>query len=467
MTVLALPLLLYWAFPTRNFYWDGVSFAIDIEKRLPAAALIHPNHLLYSLWGAWLHRLALSIRPDSRALFVMERANCLLAEACVLLFYKLLRMRNVPVSFALAGALLFGFSGTWCKFASNADAYVPSVLFLLAAAVFLEGQRTALGGLANAGAMLFHELAILFLPAALIRLRKSPRAMAVYSATALLPVTVAYRFAYQASATRASFMSWLTSHSPDSTFSFRIVTDCLLTLKGTFQLFLGGKPEEFVFAWPSFVAVAAVAFAFALVLFSRRAVLDAPSVQPPLAFPLAWCAIYVAFLFFWMPQNAFYRLFYLAPLLLIILTKLPNSGRARTSLGLFTLVVMLWNFVFLVYPQSRTEYNVPFRFAISEHEKWPPGTPIIFHRFHPDLWTISYFNPQVAWISMDQMDVKQLDQDLEYAHKENKPLFLEGGAYQFVAADPAGRQWLSIHERPDEFLEFKDAKHHFAFYCAR
>ena len=33
--LLFLPLAAYLAFPTRNFYWDGIAFAIDIEKGVP------------------------------------------------------------------------------------------------------------------------------------------------------------------------------------------------------------------------------------------------------------------------------------------------------------------------------------------------------------------------------------------------------------------------------------------------
>ena len=100
---------------------------------------------------------------------------------------------------ALAGSLLFGFPATWWKFSTDANAYIPSILLLLCTdyiqarrleARRLEARRleargwrpprlearrsTVVAGLAHAGAMLFHELAILFLPVALFRLRKNP-----------------------------------------------------------------------------------------------------------------------------------------------------------------------------------------------------------------------------------------------------------------------------------------------------
>lgn len=39
-------LAVYWAFPTRNYYWDGIAFAQAIEDAPGLGPLlIHPNHL--------------------------------------------------------------------------------------------------------------------------------------------------------------------------------------------------------------------------------------------------------------------------------------------------------------------------------------------------------------------------------------------------------------------------------------
>lgn len=175
--LLVLPLLFYLALPTRNFYWDGVSSAIDIEKRLPSSFLFHPSHLIYSLAGAWLYRLSEIIGIHARAIFILQVVNSLLAELCVLLFYKCLRLRNLPATLSVPMALIFGFSATWWRFATDANAYIPSVCFMMCAYVLIERRKSlVLAGLIHGGALLFHELALLFLPVALLRLRKSPPA---------------------------------------------------------------------------------------------------------------------------------------------------------------------------------------------------------------------------------------------------------------------------------------------------
>lgn len=467
LLLLALPLLFYCALPSRNFYWDGVAFAIDIEKRLPAASLASPSHLIYMLWGAWLFQLAGSAGIHTRALFVMQAANCVLGGLSVILVYQCLRLRKMPEMLSIAGALVFGFSATWWRFATDANAYVPSIFLLLCADILLENPSGAvLAGFAQAGAMLFHELALLFLPVALFRLRKTRPAMLAYAAAALIPVAAAYLAAYQAASNHTGFFAWLTTHSPDSGFFFNPFTNLALSVRGTARLFFGGKLRDFAGDAISKAAVAGLLVAaIAFLAYARRAIRTAHAPSPQFHLYL-WVGIYAAFLFFWMPQNTFYRLFYLPPLIGILVTMLRDAPAARMAV-FFVPVLFLWNFTFLVYPQSRPAFSAPLRFALARHDTWAPGSAIVFHRFHPDLWTISYFNPQVAWIGLDRADLDQLERNLEYARTGNKPLWLEETAYELIAADANGRQWLSVHERPGELLQFKDEKHQFRFHCVR
>jgi hypothetical protein len=470
--LLLLPLIFYFTLPTRDFYWDGVAFAINIEKHLPAASLVHPSHLVYTLWGAWLYDLCNTVGIHTRAIFILQTANSVLAELCVILFYTSLRLRNVPATLGIPMALAFGFSATWWKFATDANAYVPSIFLLLCAYVLLERPgTTALAGFAHAGAMLFHELAFLFLLLAIVRLRKSRRSISIYAATALIPTASAYLAAYIAAsryATLPGVFAWLTSHSPDSGFSFNPLADAALSIRGTFRLFFGGKLRDFAGDGMSKVVLAAFVIATVSFLICLwRAVRRGAKVSPPPLPLLVWVGVYAGFLFVWMPQNTFYRLFYLPPLIAILGTMLRDAPATRLAVWLFAGVLLAWNFVFVVYPQSRPEFNAPLRFALAARSGWAPGTPIVYHQFHPDLWTISYFNQQAAWIGIEQADFDQLERNLEYARSERKPLWLEATAYDLIAASPSGRRWLALHEEPGKLLEFKDEKHEFRFHYLR
>lgn len=459
--LLLAPLALYLAFPTRNYYWDGVRFAIEIEKNLPLSALAQPNHLIYELCGAWLYDGFDALGFPVRALYLMQAANCLLAGLAVILLYGILRRKGWTNQRSLIAASIFGFSATWWKFASDANAYVPAIFLLLCAYALIGNRRWVwLAGLATAGAMLFHELAIFFLPVALIALWKHRSLLLAYLLTALAPVAMAYASAYQAANPGQGFWRWITSHSADSTFLFNPLKDFGYTLRGTVRLLFGGRWPDLVRDPLSIAVCALLAITVTgFVLYASRA-LPWKLTGPPPAL-ICWIAVYVAFLFFWMPQNTFYRLFYLAPLVVLFAPQATRAG------ALFAAAMLLWNFAFLIYPESRTEFNAPLRFALAQHDAWPSGSAIVFHRFHPDLWTISYFNSQAAWIGLDNSDLNQMDRDLAYARGHAGPLWVEQTAYELLDGSTDGRQWLAQHERSDELVRFKDEKHEFVFHAMR
>ncbi len=457
---LAFPLALYLLLPTRDYYWDGLAFAINIENVAPLRATLHPNHLVYTWIGLWLYRATLAAGVHIRALFLLQGVNSLLAGAAVVLVYRALLRRSLPKQSAIAAALLFGFAASWWKFATDVNAYIPSIFLVLCANHWIEEKRSPLGaGLAHAAAMLFHELAILYLPVVWFRRREWNQRIQ-YTLAALIPVVVAYVAAYRAvfgELGLPGLCRWAVSYTPDAGFSFQPLRDLMLTLSGTLRLFAGGKLSQIV---PGAVTVLGILFfltaAGALVLNLRRIRWTSPPADL-----VVWLVPYLVFLFFWMPQNTFYRLFYLPPLVLIL-------GRwvLRVS-PLVAAALFLWNAVFFIYPKSRVESNAPLSFALAQHQRWPPGTPIVFHRFHPDLWTISYFNQQASWIGLDRPDFKVLERGLAQARAERQPLWLEGTAYDLLWSDSEGRQWIERHHDPSASLAWNDNTHGFRFYAVR
>lgn len=233
-------------------------------------------------------------------------------------------------------------------------------------------------------------------------------------------------------------------------------------------MFFGGKLGDF--AWDGFSKAAFAALVAAAVLFFLalwRAIRAEGAILRPTKHLVLWAGIYIAFLFFWMPQNTFYRLFYLPALIAVVATILPDTPAVRTAAWLFVPVLFGWNFCFDMYPQSRPDFNAPLRFALAQGNTWPEGTPILYSKFHPDLWTIAYFSRQAAWIGIDRVDIAELDRRLEDAQTHNVTLWLEETAHDMIAADPDGVRWLSVHEQPNRLLEFKDERHDFRFHFAR
>lgn len=195
VSVALLALAVYIALPTRDFYWDGITFAHTIESASRWADLIHPNHLFYNFMGYILYRLTLE---RFRALYLMQAMDAVFGAATAYVLFGVLSDLGHSVRTCVLLTGLFAFSGTWWRFATDADAYVPSVFFLVVSARLLLPQkksRPVSVAALHAVAMMLHELAVLFFPAAVLALwcqrsEATQRSLVVtkYSAGEPLPI---------------------------------------------------------------------------------------------------------------------------------------------------------------------------------------------------------------------------------------------------------------------------------------
>ena len=471
-------LLFYLLFPNRRFYWDGVGFAAAIEaSRGSLAALLHPNHLIYNLLGYAAWRAAAACGLAVRALFVLQTLNALFAAAAVFLVWNILLELTGSTRSSTWGSLIFAFASNWWRFAGDADAYIPSVFFLiLSFRLLLPSPRQRLLGaaLAHSAAMMFHELAALFFPAAVIMLigyrrcadknsRNQGRSRKVisYSSVSLLVTGTAYALAFLLARPHAGlldFWNWITARAQEAVFMFPPPGALELSIRGTLRLFFGGRVNEIVPGWIS--AAGALAFGTIIVLLLCTLARSLRKMRrdsfrdfwhPLLSWTgentamSVWVISYMVFLYFWQPQNVFYRLFYLPPLLLL-LAAAPIWRADRTRfLALIAAAVFVWNFTVSVYPNSRTENNEVLVFAQEHSRELDRGANVLYSNFHTDLWVISYFNPRATWIPEPSPEIGQIEARLLEAEQKGQSLWLEGTVYDALAALPGGPMWLDQH----------------------
>src|SRR3954447_5428698 len=77
---------IYLLLPTKNYYWDGMAFAVVIERAQHWPELFSVHHLLYEFVGAGLYRL---FGGHIRALYLMQSFNSLVAVGFLALAYRL------------------------------------------------------------------------------------------------------------------------------------------------------------------------------------------------------------------------------------------------------------------------------------------------------------------------------------------------------------------------------------------
>jgi hypothetical protein len=259
--------------------------------------------------------------------------------------------------------------------------------------------------------------------------------------------------------------------------SFNMRHSSLYTLRGTAQLFLAGRVTQLL---PDAVtAIGALAFCASFALLFYFGARWFRAVAPTLPngarhglrswlaasrTPLAWTIAYVAFLCCWLPKDTFYRLFYLPPLIILLTTAPVLRGDRARLLALVAAALCAWNFTVFIYPHSKTKTNEVLSFALRHHNDWERASAVVYRDFHSDLWTISYFNPQLSWLAMPSPDAGAVERCRFDLAQKHHSLWLEGTAYDALAAVPAGQSWLDRHVDGTHSFLYTSPSHRIRFY---
>ncbi|HYK22313.1 MAG TPA: hypothetical protein VEV42_16350 [Pyrinomonadaceae bacterium] len=467
--------LVYLLFPTRVYYWDGITFAQAIEDAQSLdASLVHPNHLLYNFAGYFFYKLLRTFGIELRALTALQILNSFLSAICASVLFAILKDTLRSLYLAVCLTLLFAFSATWWKFSTDANAYVPSVLFLLVSFYLVLPERRArpwLVALTFFLSMAFHQLAVLMFPVLALGVYLQAGAVSIKRGvmnalyfSILSAALILASYAYLFSLARGSFdidqfARWLTYYSPDADTQFRVWSNLLYTLRGHVRLFFGGRfnllndlvnPAIVLLLACLVAAVLWLLFSFLRNLGARNRDVEnrkfrlQPHEKSVLLLSLVWAIVYVVFLFFFLPQNTFYRLFYLPALILLLglgLSSLKNKASSSWRLAVFAAAVCLANFLFLIYPFSHVEKYPPLAFALQMNHEWPAGTVIYYGAESSDVSLVRYFTPGTHWRALDNK-----------IFAEDQPVWLETSAIN--AVDP---HWLETHARRESLKELADS----------
>lgn len=474
-------LAIYLLFPTKNYFLDGIKFAQSIEDSPSLGpSLIDPNHLIYRAAGYLVYRVLLGSGLRVRALAVLQFTNSILAVVTAFLLFHLLRSRLGSRDLACVLTLLFALSATWWKFSTDANCYVPSILFLVACFYLVLPTRRARplrAAATHTMAILSHQLAVFFFPVAMLglfyqtsansRRRRLFNLLAYALFVAVLTYT-AYLYGFYVTHGTLdfhSFMRWVTTRSADASFSFSPWNNFLYTLRGHVRLFLGGRvafalAAAKIFTVISIVVLLALLTALCVILLREttsvrdvwaQALKPAPQFRPLTWLAVTWIATYAVFLFFWLPHNAFYRLFYLPAIILLLgiflrLGEAAATRKLRLGFLVSVAIVALSNFSFLVLPYTTLTANPSLRFALRMNRTWNQATVIYYANFNPDNWLIRYFNPVTRWQFLVSDDLEKIEENVEKIYKDGGTAWLETTATDaLMSRHPNCQAWLDEH----------------------
>lgn len=499
--VLSLVVLTTYLFlPTKNYYWDGIGFAQSIEDSPGlGSTLVDPNHLVYRLVGYCIYTPVQRMGLPIRALEVLRITNSLLSAVSAYLLFRILMSFLGSVYLSGVLTLLFSFSATWWKFSTDANAYIPSVLFLLVSFYLILPTRKSkpiLVALTHSVGMLFHQLAIFFYPVILLGIFQQTTLLTVrrrvlhllqYSLVAFaLTFSAFYSGFYvsQGSLDFIRFTDWITVHSPEVSFSFDLGSNLFYSLRGHLRLFLGGKLSLFLQLLNVFVVGLTLLFLGLLAVLCLKlrgsgaevkllfaaALKSEHRFRPLLVLGTAWVAFYVFFLFFWLPQNTFYRLFYLPAIILLVGALLAqyeagNRQPRRYRAALFAAMVAVFNLTFYILPYSHAEANQPLVFALKMERVWSEGTVVYYATFTTDDSTVRYFNPRTTWRRLDPGQLARLERELQETYRSGDTAWFDTTAVDlFMSNQAAFGKWLSEHTKQQAKYELVDDKYRIRFF---
>lgn len=493
-------LVLYAALPTRNHYWDGIGFALNIEGtpqdgsgfvlNPPVGAELpriyyNPNHLLHNLLGYLLYRPLLSLFPRIRAHDVLVAVSSLLSAATCCLVFAMLRRWTANVQLSLWSTLLMAFSATWWKFATDVDTYIPPVFLLtLATWSFTVSRHILPAALLHALAMLLHQIAIFFLPAALYAVWRQTRSRSAclrYLCAAGVPVATSYAIVWfyvlNGSSSVHDFLGWLTSNGNDVYSHHSLGVSVLESGRSLIRLFFGGKLKNAtqhisqLMLWIiAPVLIAAIAhFAWQIGQF-RKAAKPTASAQPspalpfrPRGFLLLWVLGYLCFLSFWLTEYPYYRLFCLPALVLLMGVSLPP--RAIPLMRAFVVCMGLSNFTFYIYPYSKPEATPPVHLAMSTQSIWKQDELVLFKEFTCDNWIMKHFNPKTTWrqSSAEEGDRDSMATLIEATHQQRRAVWIDTSLLAAIQASPEAVAWMSSRFLVSKPWGISNTKHHIQF----
>lgn len=497
-TIAIVLLAIYAIAPTRNHYWDGIGFALNIEgvsqdevghqPHEPAAGDVYynPNHLLYNAFGRVLYLAAKSVLPAARALDVLVWWSILASVAtAAMLFHLLLRVTGqLMVSVWLT--LLFGFSATWWKFSTDANCYVPGTAALVLCAVLAMRRKAPAVltiGLVHALAMLLHQIAICFYPAMLVAIwthqawpnrAARVRAALLYSLTAGVSVATAYLIVWRQLLGRpadpAAFLGWVTFNGSDVLARKPALVRVSDMLVANLRVFFGGKLSLAINFLDRPVLIMMVALVLICATLIGRSLVRRSWQRPrwTLAreawFPVVWLGSFLLFLTVWLTEYQYYRLFCLPGFILLlgVLCRDIRVDRWQLThpLPAFVVLMAALNFAMYIGPYARVEASPPLQVALRAQTVLPADAVVYFAEFHCDNWWMKYFNMGTTWRKADPNRIEDLTQEVETLLRSGRQVYFDVGVYSVAVTRRHSKNELVNQFIFEHALGFSNGKHH-------
>lgn len=385
--------ILYIALPTKMFYIDGVYYAEHIENIPFHVNGFHPHHLLYLPVMHFLYDAFHTVIPHLRAMTFLLVFSAVCGAVTLFAFGVFLRKLGHSVFTRLSAMILLGSAYTFWHHATDANIYIPAhllvlvvILLVFSDSFFKSKSRQILTGVLLAFAGLIHQIALVaIIPISLYIIAREGRdkfnLVLRFIVSTLLVVFIAYPTVFatyhgDVSPTTANFFRWTGAFTKaPHYFSFNqehgggIVQT---TERGHTNAFFALKPLEVILfdntTGDNLKSRRMYHYLFVLTLFSLAYYIGVIIRTKDAGRKSA--GMFILFLFMtyfiltavFMPENHFYRIFYLPALIAIwagSISSLPKEYRTvlKPLLVIALFAFFISNFTKGIYPEAKASSN--------------------------------------------------------------------------------------------------------------
>jgi 4-amino-4-deoxy-L-arabinose transferase-like glycosyltransferase len=466
-------LIIYLVHPTNLPYIDGLYYSYHVEH-MPMKDTFHPHHLLFLTITQLIYTAIHSIITSLRGLPFYQILNSILAAVTVFYIYQLFLKLFKSCWGAFLAAFFYASTFGFWHHATDANIYISFNLLLtillsrfLLDKEFVNPRHLFITAILTACATLVHQLGIfLLIPFGSYLLSHSTnrkenvvvffRFLITYLSAVIIPYILAFViFAADGSPSIPLFAKWVTAYGSNRMFwpvlyhdagyvisvvarsQFESLFHVLPAQKIIFQGNQTGEGRSLLNLFNFILALILMLIIERVHYINYRADQESKHLNQKL---LAWMMPFFIFFGFFAPENYFYRILYLAPLMIfasgLVISSTLKREKLKIILTLFVVFTFFYNALDGIIPESKKKNNPYYVQADAIYYQPPIGDDslIIFAEEERYLAaTFRYYFDQECLHAMGNIRYKSADSEnikmaksetAEFINQKYKKVFL-------------------------------------------
>ena len=448
----------YLLYPTNLPYIDGLYYAYHVEN-MPLADTFHPHHLLFLTINQLIFSALHLAIPNLRGLTYFQSFNSFLGALTLIILYRLLLgLFKRPLG-AFIGTFFYASTFGFWHHATDANIYIGFNLLMtiILKRFLLDENHKKTGNLIitaflTAFATLIHQLGIFMIfPIGAYLLandkdtKRSFKPLVMFLGVYFISVIIPYLLVFIFSVSNGKpsiqlFASWITAYGSNRIFWPFLYHDVYYVLsvisRSQFNAIFHVIPMEKIIyrgnvtgEGASLLNLFNFTFAIILVLIIERIHFinfrANPSEKIIYRKVLAWMTPFFIFFIFFAPENYFYRILYLAPLViftggLLESSTIRDKRTLKPFLFIFVMFTLLYNTWDGIIPESRMMNNPYIVDAISINQEINSEDLVVFSEQERYLAAVFryYFNRKCLHAMSQSRYKKENEERIEKAKIE-------------------------------------------------